>query len=91
MTYLYYIYNKIKRLGYTNTLRYKGGVGERKGYFYFYFYTYTYSSFINIYKDYYKNNIKVVSPRDLTYYIKESTGEYRKLFNSISFGSLNNG
>ena len=55
--YLYWLYNKIKKLGYTNTLPFTNNRLKSKTY---YFYTYTFTSFIYLYNLFYINNNKII-------------------------------
>uniref|UniRef100_UPI0022373EEB LAGLIDADG endonuclease n=1 Tax=Amoeboaphelidium protococcarum TaxID=1243177 RepID=UPI0022373EEB len=64
--YIYFLYNLFKNLGYTNTLPI---INKRKNNNQtYYFYTYTFTSFINIYKDFYINNKKVI-PDNIELYL----------------------
>jgi len=53
--YLFWLYNKIKKLGYTNTLPFKRNTKDS-----YYFYTYTFTSFNYLHNMFYVNNKKVI-------------------------------
>lgn len=65
-TYLHFLYNIIKNLGYSNTLPFTNL--RKDGKLTYYFYTYTYTNLLYIYKDFYINNIKVV-PQNINLYL----------------------